>query len=165
MGRRQERRQPTRRPGKAADIACDNFREQSGIYVLYADYEVVYVGQSGFGNQKLFARLKQHRADDLGERWNRFSWFGIRRVNKSGKLSAETAAVHPTLKTVLNHVEGVLIHAVEPSMNGQKGRFGRKVVRYLQVRDSRLGPTTEKMVELVCDEIGINLKAYKKCPQ
>jgi hypothetical protein len=153
-------------PAKNRTAAAVNFREQSGIYVLYADYEVVYVGQSGLGNQNLFNRLKQHRTDDLAERWDRFSWFGIRRVLRGGRrLSGETTAVHPSLANVLNHIEGVLIHSVEPPMNGQKGRFGDKVIRYLQVRDSRLGPTTEGMVELVCDEIGIDLKAYRRCPQ
>ena len=46
-----------------------DFREQSGVYVLYADYEMVYVGQAGAGHQKLFARLNQHKRDALAERW------------------------------------------------------------------------------------------------
>lgn len=139
-----------------------DFREQSGIYVLYSDYKVLYVGQCGLGKQKLLNRLKQHRVDDLAERWDRFSWFGIRRVLGNGELSKEKLAVHPTLANVLNHVEGVLIHAVEPAMNSQKGRFGKRVTRYLQVRDPRLGPTTDEMLELLCDENQIDLKALKK---
>lgn len=53
-----------------------DFRVQRGIYALYADYELVYVGQTGSGDDRLFKRLKSHRNDHLSERWNRFSWFG-----------------------------------------------------------------------------------------
>ncbi|HKO36051.1 MAG TPA: hypothetical protein VJV21_06200 [Pyrinomonadaceae bacterium] len=146
-------------PAKNVTADVIDFREQSGIYVLYSDYKVIYVGQCGLGKQKLFIRLKQHRTDDLAERWDRFSWFGIRRVLGNGRLSKEKLAVHPSLTNVLNHIEGVLIHAVEPAMNSQKGRFGNRVKRYLQIRDGRLGPTTDKMLQLLCEENEVDLKA------
>ena len=123
-----------------------DFRTQIGIYVLYSDYEPVYVGQAGSGHAKLFARLKHHRKDDLAERWNRFSWFGLRSVLSNGNLSAETQAAHAEINTVLDHVEAILIHAMEPPMNRQSGRFGQNVVRYLQRRDERLGPTQDEMM-------------------
>lgn len=126
-----------------------DFREQVGIYVLYAEYRVVYVGQTGGGNQKMLHRLKQHKGDDLAERWDRFSWFGLRRALQSGELSNVNQAAHPSLDTALNHMEAILIHAAEPPMNRQSGRFGDAVTRYLQVRDDRLGPTAEEMVREV----------------
>jgi hypothetical protein len=140
-------------PAKNVTANPIDFREHSGIYVLYSDYKPIYVGQCGLGNQQLLRRLKQHRIDDLAERWDRFSWFGIRRVKANGKLSAETSSVHPSIANVLNHVEGVLIHAIEPPMNGQKGRFGNRVIRFVQVRDPRLGPETEEMLRLLCNGI------------
>ncbi|MEZ6128826.1 MAG: hypothetical protein R3C59_09100 [Planctomycetaceae bacterium] len=123
-----------------------DFREQSGIYVLYSEFHAIYVGQAGSGNQKLFARLKQHRTDDLAERWDRFTWFGLRRVLGNGDLSRENQAAHPDIATVLNHIEAILIHAMEPALNRQGGRFGNQVERYLQIRDDRLGPTPEEMI-------------------
>lgn len=123
-----------------------DFREQSGIYVLYSDYHIVYVGQTGKGGQNLFVRLRQHRFDDLAGRWNQFSWFGVRRALKGGELSKKSAQFHPSLVTTLDHVEGVLIHAAEPPRNGQKGRFGKSVIRYLQVRDERLGPPQDELL-------------------
>lgn len=141
-----------------------NFRSQVGIYVLYADYKPVYVGQSGKGNQRLFIRLKQHTIDDLAERWDRFSWFGLLRAKAGGQLSMDVSAVHPKLDTMLNHLEGVLIHAMEPPLNGQDGRFGDKVTRYLQIRDARLGPSTHELIELLCQEEDIDLKSLKQCP-
>lgn len=63
-----------------------DFREQIGIYALYADYELVYVGQAGTGGYAtLFTRLRDHRSDHLSERWNRFSWFGALYVNEQNK--------------------------------------------------------------------------------
>jgi hypothetical protein len=123
-----------------------DFREQVGIYVLYADFDLVYVGQSGIGNQRLLHRLKQHRDDHLARRWNRFSWFGVRWVKKTGELSAVAQAAHPPLAQVLNHLEAILLETAEPPLNSQGGRFGNEVGWYRQVRDERLGPTTDEMI-------------------
>jgi hypothetical protein len=55
-----------------------NFAHQSGVYVLYAAFTPIYVGQA---NQSLYSRLKLHHLhDDLAGGWDRFSWFGFRRV-------------------------------------------------------------------------------------
>lgn len=58
---------------------CD-FRTQAGIYVLYDDYGPYYVGlaKTAIGN-----RLRDHTKDDHRDRWDRFSWFGFRRVKTS----------------------------------------------------------------------------------
>jgi hypothetical protein len=135
-----------------------DFREQAGIYVLYFNYEIVYVGQTGKNDQSLFVRLRQHRVDDLAERWNQFSWFGVRRVLNGGTLSKKTAQFHPSLGTALDHIEAVLIHAADPPRNGQDGRFGSAVTRYLQVRDPELGATDAEMLRSIADK----LNGYKK---
>ena len=46
------------RSAKARQV---DFREQRGIYALYAGYDLVYVGQTGTGSHRLFNRLKAHR--------------------------------------------------------------------------------------------------------
>jgi hypothetical protein len=130
-----------------------DFREQAGIYVLYWDYHIVYVGQTGKKDQCLFVRLRQHRFDHLAERWNQFSWFGVRRVLKGGTLSKRTAQFHPSLESALNHIEAVLIHAADPPRNGQEGRFGKKVARYLQVRDNELGLTDGEVLRTLSEKI------------
>lgn len=48
---------------------------------------------------------------------------------------------------LLDHFEAAMIHAFEPPLNGQEGRFGDKVIRYRQVRDARLGPTDRELLE------------------
>jgi hypothetical protein len=134
-----------------------DFRDQIGIYALYADYQLVYVGQAGSGEQTMFARLKQHRKNDLAGRWNRFSWFGVLRALGDGRLSSKREALHPKLPDVLNHIEAILIHSSEPPMNGQGGRFGEKVTRYQQVRDLRLGPSSHEMLRALCNSQRIQL--------
>lgn len=123
-----------------------NFRDQIGIYVLYSDYKIVYVGQTGKGNQKLLHRLKQHLSDALSGRWDRFSWFGTRRVLGNNSLQTPKEAAHPSTEQILNYMEGILIHTAEPPLNRQGGRL-KDVIRYLQVRDERLGPTEVEILK------------------
>jgi hypothetical protein len=144
-------------PFRATTTEPIDFRGQIGIYALYADYDLVYVGQAGSGDQTMFTRLKQHRKNDLAGRWNRFSWFGVLRVLATGRLSSRTEALHPGLSDVLNHIEAILIHSAEPPMNGQGGRFGDNVTRYKQVRDERLGPSSHDLLRALCREQGIEL--------
>lgn len=124
-----------------------NFAHQSGIYILYSDDRPMYVGQA---NKTLFARLKHHwLIDDLAGRWNCFTWFGMRRVigGKNPRLSDAEPKFNIEKSQLLDHFEAAMIHAFEPPMNGQEGRFGKQVWRYKQVRDSRLGPTDRLLME------------------
>jgi hypothetical protein len=111
-----------------------DFREQRGIYALYAEYDLVYVGQTGARNDRLFHRLKCHRVDHLSERWNRFSWFGTQWVTQQHRLSADTAAVHETVEATLNTLEAVSVAISEPRLNLQRGRWGN-AVQYFQFWD------------------------------
>ena len=125
-----------------------NFRDQIGVYVLYAEYEMVYIGSTGSDEASLYRRLKTHTRNDLSDRWDRFSWFGIRWVTKSGKLSEISQNVRPTASQAIEHMEAILIHAAEPPLNRQGGKFGSAVTRFLQERDSlKLGPTPEQMIK------------------
>jgi hypothetical protein len=131
---------------------------QQGVYVLYDDnFRLIYVGQAGAKeNQRLFSRLKQHRKDKLADRWTRFSWFGIRRVLNSGKLSApvNVAAVAP--RVILNQIEAVLITSTEPPLNLQGGRFGKDVKRYLQHQDKdKSGAETEVMIRDIWERLQV----------
>jgi len=109
-----------------------NFRNQQGVYVLYDEtFKIIYVGQAGSGNNRLFSRLRQHKVDHLSQRWSRFSWFGILPVIGDG-----VAENHKTLNievgSILDHIEAILLAAAEPPLNLQRGRFGNDVTQYLQ---------------------------------
>jgi hypothetical protein len=140
---------------------------QAGIYLLYQDYELVYVGQTGRNgagaplgatSRGLLHRLRAHtRSTAIGERWNRFSWFGLRAINAKATKAADMGidpytgntfdlrqtlgglvlAFHPPAKTVIDSLEALLIFTAEPKFNGQDGRF-KSVQRLYQVRDPRL---------------------------
>ncbi len=100
-----------------------DFRDQRGIYALYADYALVYVGQAGAGEQRLFNRLKAHKSDHLSERWDRFSWFGTQWVTQPGNLSADAGAVNCSIEEALNKLEAVSIAIAEPKLNLQRGKW------------------------------------------
>ena len=105
-----------------------NFGQQRGIYALYANYELVYVGQT---TRAFYDRLNEHRKFDRQGRWNMFSWFGTRYVTQSG-LSIRSDFVPRQQKAdVLKVLEALVIAISEPKLNGQSGQF-RGAVRYYQ---------------------------------
>lgn len=56
-----------------------DFNEQVGIYILYGNHGPYYVGLTKKG---LGGRLKNHTTDEHKGEWDRFSWFGFRKVLK-----------------------------------------------------------------------------------
>lgn len=116
-----------------------DFSQQRGIYALYDDtFRLIYVGQAGGKERRLFPRLRKHAHSVLAERWTRFSWFGICDVNWSdGEDFHGLIEVGDTIKTdrvnVLNHLEAILIMAAEPVKNLKGGIFGKDVTHFRQV--------------------------------
>lgn len=108
-----------------------DFRYQRGIYVLHAGYDVVYIGQTGAGKDRLFKRLKDHTKDHLADRWDRFSWFGTQWVTKSGELSADTDKINVGIEVAMNVLEAVSIAIAEPRLNLQRGKWG-EATQYFQ---------------------------------
>lgn len=127
--------------GEPADPV--DFREQVGVYVLYRGHDMVYVGQTGSGGQRLLRCLKRHLSDHMERRWDRFSWFGLRRVLEGGKLSSVNKRARVSPQVALDSVEAILIAAAEPPLNTQGGVFSGEEKRYLQVRDERLDSERE----------------------
>jgi hypothetical protein len=121
--------------GKTAGVV--DFWKQTGIYALYnTDYDLIYVGQAGFGDKSCIGdRLKHHTRDDLAGRWDRFSWFGLRKVTIKNKLGSKPQHKGGDLTLIGNVLEAILIEVAEPPMNSQGGKFGNNVERYLQHED------------------------------
>ena len=139
---------------KVADPNVD-FKDQIGIYVLYQGFDLVYVGIAGEsekGSRRLLTRLKEHTNDDMSERWDRFSWFGLKATIRNGKLGADLKRVTTTYKDILKHVEAILISTTESPLNKQGGQW-HKAKKYLQVRDERLPKTLEAMLLEIYDEV------------
>lgn len=120
-----------------------DFSRQRGIYALYDDnFRLIYVGQAGKGERRLYNRLRSHSLNNLAERWTRFSWFGVVPVEEDPVTGA--LALHenfkaeraPEIKEVLDHLEAILIMAGEPIRNSKGGIFGKGVVHYRQATAS-----------------------------
>lgn len=108
------------------DKSATDFRDQSGIYVLYEGasintHRVVYIGQTGAGNQRLLARLRQHTNDHLWNRWQRFSWLGFLAIGNNRKLihKQKTALGNIAVATGLDQIEASLISLLDPLLNRQ----------------------------------------------
>ncbi|WP_432344714.1 GIY-YIG nuclease family protein [Shinella yambaruensis] len=115
-----------------------DFSRQRGIYALYDDsFRLIYVGQAGRGDRRLYARLRAHSIGNLAERWSRFSWFGILPVEVEAnsqmlRLVDDHQPTAPTRENILDHMEAILIAAGEPIRNAKGGVFGKSVTLYRQ---------------------------------
>lgn len=95
-------------------------------------FDLVYVGQTGGGDHRLLKRSNEHRSDHLAERWDRFSWFGMRRVKQDNTLLADAMGANTDVQTALNIMEAVAIAIAEPRLSLQRGKWGN-AQQYLQV--------------------------------
>ena len=95
-----------------------NFWDQRGIYVLYNDHGPYYVGKTF--DQSLGVRLRQHQKKESphAANWNRFSWFGWRRVLKGKdsaglqRLGEVPAGVLTDSKSSVADIEALLIESL-----------------------------------------------------
>lgn len=138
--------------GTHAGIGEVDFREQIGVYILYdKDLMPVYVGQAGNGNANLFVRLKHHTNDHLWNRWEYFSWFGIRGINNKSKSLSNHDSADKTYKTsgggVLDELEGILIASMEPKLNKQGAKMSDAQQFYQTVDENIMDLTLEDISE------------------
>jgi hypothetical protein len=114
-----------------------DFTSQKGVYLLHDGREVVYVGRTT--EQPLGVRLRQHTADRLNGRWDRFSWFGVYPVTADGAIST-TITDRFSTENLITTMEALLIEGLEPPQNRKRGdEF--KAVEYLQVEDPDIQKT------------------------
>lgn len=105
------------------------FRRQQGIYILFDQYGPAYVGLAK--GDRLGARLRDHHADHLKGKWDRFSWFGFNLVGSTpggdGVLSLNEPHrdVTDDTSTTIGDLEALLIAAMGPKPNQQKMRFDK----------------------------------------
>lgn len=110
-----------------------DFGRQKGIYILYDQHTVVYVGRSI--DRPLGKRLYDHTIDRLGSRWNRFSWFGLLDVTPEGSLQEVPMAT--SLAALIGTLEALLIESLEPPQNRKRGD-DFSAVEYIQDIDPEL---------------------------
>jgi hypothetical protein len=113
---------------RGAVAVCD-FRAQRGIYVLYDDYGPYYVGLAR--DQDIGNRLRSHRTDRHEGRWDRFSWFGFRRVltgcdpDGTRKLGKVPTRLLTESRWTIGDIEALLIQSL-----GTQHRGNRQEMRF-----------------------------------
>ena len=99
-----------------------NFADQQGVYLLHSWQSVVYVGKTTARAGGLFNRLQWHHQRQVWSgKWERFSWFGIRRVNENGEMDDGPDTASKEVVSAL--MEAVLIETLRPSFNQQQGSY------------------------------------------
>jgi hypothetical protein len=115
-GKKGEFRLLGRRGLNSGSIEAADFRQQHGIYILYGNHGPYYVGLARA--RGLGPRLKEHLTDRHGGKWDRFSWFGFRKVLERRDMHglctlanlAEATMTNP--KAVIGDIEALLIKAM-----------------------------------------------------
>jgi hypothetical protein len=112
--------------------------EQRGIYILYNDFVPVYVGKAE--GLSIGSRIKSHwESRRKGPRWNGFSWFGLRTINKDGSLRALTDAFHPPKDWLIDTLEALLISAIDPPLNSRREKLRQATLLYQSTTDRPAG--------------------------
>jgi hypothetical protein len=106
-----------------------NLFGQNGIYVLYNDFQPVYVGKAF--KLSIGKRLKsQHENHRRSHRWDRFSWFGFRGFNKDWTMRSLNDGFHPKASELIATIESLLILTIDPQLNARKEQLKNAVHFY-----------------------------------
>lgn len=140
------------------EYAAD-FREQIGIYLLFnSNREVVYLGQTGKGIQRLFIRLRQHAHGQMRDRWTNFSWFGFldfdEKLRKLVEADDPDNAVVGSHIAALDEIEAILLQVLEPRLNKQGPRWGKDTKEIFQF--------TEEDDEVTLDMLKFEIEQLKE---
>jgi hypothetical protein len=120
-----------------------NVYEERGVYVLYKDYQPVYVGKAD--KQSIGYRLQLHRQSwRKGPRWDGFSWFGILGLRVNDKLRSRSSAFHPRTAELIATLEALLIVAIDPRLNSRREKF-KNAVRLFQSDTDKPAEVKERL--------------------
>jgi hypothetical protein len=108
--------------------------KQVGVYLLYHEREVVYVGRAT--DRPIVKRLQEHNKDRLKARWNSFSWFGLYSVSANGKVIENQPTISDS-ESLIRTLEAVLIEAMEPRQN-RRGGDHFSDIDFIQVEDQEI---------------------------
>jgi len=129
-------------------LRVTDFRQQSGIYILYGNHGPHYVGlarKRGIG-----VRLREHLGDEHKGHWDRFSWFGFRAVLKStsnlglhGLKKLATIGKGPP-NDLIADTEALLIKAM--GLRNKADMKFKKALCWEQVRSDEINQILQKIL-------------------
>lgn len=116
-----------RRGLNTGTIRVVDFRFARGIYVLYNEVGVYYVGLAT-GKQGIGGRLRNHLDDDHWSRWSKFSWFSFdspkTKPDSDRTYSvAQSGRVRMDTPLLIRDMEALLQVATQPHGNRNQTQF------------------------------------------
>lgn len=100
----------------SGSLATLDFWEARGIYALYDNFQLVYVGQALRGkNGCLGKRLRDHLTDRFAGRWDMFSWYSTSSLREKKVRKPGERQIKP--ETVVDTLEAFAIALVSPPLN------------------------------------------------
>jgi hypothetical protein len=132
---------------KTAKVKTCDVWGQHGIYALYSDFKLVYVGlaqqkDGGIGS-RLWAHNKYAR---MANRWDSFSWFGINRYDEKRKMRPYSKR-GVSEATIIRTLELIAILIANPPLNRSQGRF-KGAEKILQAPVASKKAATDSMANL-----------------
>ena len=105
-----------------------DFANQQGVYLLHNWQSTVYVGMTTAEENGLSLRLRHHhRRSDWAGKWERFSWFGVRRVDDDGNMVDGPDSAAKSVEVAL--METLLIEVLGPALNRNQGDYRGNLYR------------------------------------
>jgi hypothetical protein len=108
-------------PGVLKGKRLVNVWEQKGVYALYDQFVIVYVGQAE--SRTLGQRLNEHQKDRFAERWDRFSWFGVRSFDPKTERPIDPSLTGLTQENIIRSMELMAILLANAALNRARGKF------------------------------------------
>lgn len=103
----------------SGETAVLDFWDARGVYALYDNFHLVYVGQALTGNNGcLGKRLRDHLTDRFAGRWDMFSWYSTSSLRKKTVRAPGQRQVKP--KTVVDTLEAFAIALASPPLNRRR---------------------------------------------
>ena len=93
----------------------------TGIYVLFNNFEVIYIGKASSANTSVGTRVRDHLTDRFEGRWDSFSFYLTNRVNQtSEKLAPAPGQKQTSSNEISSTLESLLIDLANPPLNRKR---------------------------------------------
>lgn len=127
-----------------------DFRDACGVYALYDNFRLVYVGQAFQGARGcLGKRLRDHLADCFAWRWDKFSWYSTSSIRDRSVRAAGARRIAPD--TVVDTLEAFAIAIASPPLNRRND--GLPGARPVEPAKSRHPHTVRHCLETILKQL------------
>lgn len=126
-----------------------DFWEEIGVYVLYDNYRIVYIGRTT--KERLGSRLRSHW-NKRGERWDSFSWYGLRAPSLTKDRLLSVGKRKFSGDDTIRALEAILIEVCDPLLNRRHERI-KDAIRARQAPPEGLPKDEAEMLREIYERI------------